>query len=159
MLLQEEDAVTLGLSTGQALAKLRDQLSSLLEQHQRVACVQASVQVYIHADTDQKVGEKKKEFLYASCQDMESKARNINIIDFLKQKKHEGPYYMFPPKWGRRPLRKWCPSFHPTQKGGSKLQTLTWIQALVPIGANRLPKSPCRPLKFGPMHNALIAHY
>uniref|UniRef100_A0A8C3AZA3 Transmembrane protein 94 n=1 Tax=Cyclopterus lumpus TaxID=8103 RepID=A0A8C3AZA3_CYCLU len=33
--LQEEEAVTLGLSTGQALAKLRDQLSSLLEQHQR----------------------------------------------------------------------------------------------------------------------------
>uniref|UniRef100_A0A3Q4IG62 Transmembrane protein 94 n=1 Tax=Neolamprologus brichardi TaxID=32507 RepID=A0A3Q4IG62_NEOBR len=32
---QEEDAVTLGLSTGQALEKLRDQLSSLLEQHQR----------------------------------------------------------------------------------------------------------------------------
>uniref|UniRef100_A0A3Q1JHR4 Cation-transporting P-type ATPase C-terminal domain-containing protein n=1 Tax=Anabas testudineus TaxID=64144 RepID=A0A3Q1JHR4_ANATE len=35
--LQEEDAVTLGLSTGQALLKLRDQLSSLLEQHQRSA--------------------------------------------------------------------------------------------------------------------------
>uniref|UniRef100_A0A3Q3K2P7 Transmembrane protein 94 n=1 Tax=Monopterus albus TaxID=43700 RepID=A0A3Q3K2P7_MONAL len=35
MLFQEEDAVTLGLSTGQALLKLRDQLSSLLEQHQR----------------------------------------------------------------------------------------------------------------------------
>uniref|UniRef100_A0A3Q0RLN8 Transmembrane protein 94 n=1 Tax=Amphilophus citrinellus TaxID=61819 RepID=A0A3Q0RLN8_AMPCI len=34
---QVEDAGTLGLTTGQALAKLRDQLSSLLEQHQRVA--------------------------------------------------------------------------------------------------------------------------
>ncbi|XP_047465061.1 transmembrane protein 94 isoform X2 [Mugil cephalus] len=40
---QEEDAVTLGLSTGQALAKLRDQLSSLLEQHQRAARRRASV--------------------------------------------------------------------------------------------------------------------
>ncbi|XP_035768345.1 transmembrane protein 94 [Neolamprologus brichardi] len=40
---QEEDAVTLGLSTGQALEKLRDQLSSLLEQHQRVACRRTSV--------------------------------------------------------------------------------------------------------------------
>uniref|UniRef100_A0A3B4ZJ83 Transmembrane protein 94 n=1 Tax=Stegastes partitus TaxID=144197 RepID=A0A3B4ZJ83_9TELE len=35
VLSQEENAVTLGLSTGQALVKLRDQLSSLLEQHQR----------------------------------------------------------------------------------------------------------------------------
>lgn len=51
--------MTLGLSTGQALAKLRDQLSSLLEQHQRVARRQASVQVYIHADTDQRVGAEK----------------------------------------------------------------------------------------------------
>ncbi|XP_069373457.1 transmembrane protein 94 isoform X3 [Paralichthys olivaceus] len=34
---REEDAVTYGLSTGQALAKLRDQLSNLLEQHQRAA--------------------------------------------------------------------------------------------------------------------------
>uniref|UniRef100_A0A7N6BM15 Cation-transporting P-type ATPase C-terminal domain-containing protein n=1 Tax=Anabas testudineus TaxID=64144 RepID=A0A7N6BM15_ANATE len=42
--LQEEDAVTLGLSTGQALLKLRDQLSSLLEQHQRSAHRQASEQ-------------------------------------------------------------------------------------------------------------------
>ncbi|KAA8581048.1 hypothetical protein FQN60_002629, partial [Etheostoma spectabile] len=33
----EEECVTLGLSTGQALVKLRDQLSSLLEQHQRAA--------------------------------------------------------------------------------------------------------------------------
>uniref|UniRef100_A0A3Q4NAW6 Transmembrane protein 94 n=1 Tax=Neolamprologus brichardi TaxID=32507 RepID=A0A3Q4NAW6_NEOBR len=41
---QEEDAVTLGLSTGQALEKLRDQLSSLLEQHQRVACRRTSEQ-------------------------------------------------------------------------------------------------------------------
>ncbi|XP_026207785.1 transmembrane protein 94 isoform X2 [Anabas testudineus] len=41
---QEEDAVTLGLSTGQALLKLRDQLSSLLEQHQRSAHRQASAQ-------------------------------------------------------------------------------------------------------------------
>lgn len=32
---QGEDAVTLGLSTGQALGKLRDQLTTLLEQHQR----------------------------------------------------------------------------------------------------------------------------
>ncbi|XP_063337806.1 transmembrane protein 94 isoform X1 [Pelmatolapia mariae] len=40
---QEEDAVTLGLSTGQALVKLRDQLSNLLEQHQRVACRRTSV--------------------------------------------------------------------------------------------------------------------
>uniref|UniRef100_A0A4W6ELP6 Transmembrane protein 94 n=1 Tax=Lates calcarifer TaxID=8187 RepID=A0A4W6ELP6_LATCA len=35
VLLQEGDAVTLGLSTVQALVKLRDQLSNLLEQHQR----------------------------------------------------------------------------------------------------------------------------
>lgn len=41
---QEEDAVTLGLSTGQALLKLRDQLSSLLEQHQRAEHRQASAQ-------------------------------------------------------------------------------------------------------------------
>uniref|UniRef100_A0A3B4ZHD9 Transmembrane protein 94 n=1 Tax=Stegastes partitus TaxID=144197 RepID=A0A3B4ZHD9_9TELE len=40
---QEENAVTLGLSTGQALVKLRDQLSSLLEQHQRTARRRASV--------------------------------------------------------------------------------------------------------------------
>ncbi|XP_062298211.1 transmembrane protein 94 isoform X2 [Scomber scombrus] len=40
---QEED-VTLGLSTGQALRKLRDQLSSLLEQHQRAARRRASAQ-------------------------------------------------------------------------------------------------------------------
>ncbi|XP_026171147.1 transmembrane protein 94 isoform X3 [Mastacembelus armatus] len=37
-----EDAVTLGLSTGQALVRLRDQLSSLLEQHQRAAHRRAS---------------------------------------------------------------------------------------------------------------------
>uniref|UniRef100_A0A8C3AVX5 Transmembrane protein 94 n=1 Tax=Cyclopterus lumpus TaxID=8103 RepID=A0A8C3AVX5_CYCLU len=42
--LQEEEAVTLGLSTGQALAKLRDQLSSLLEQHQRPERRRASAQ-------------------------------------------------------------------------------------------------------------------
>ncbi|KAF3704786.1 Transmembrane protein 94 [Channa argus] len=42
---QEEDAVGLGLSTGQALVKLRDQLSSLLEQHQRGAHRQASAQI------------------------------------------------------------------------------------------------------------------
>ncbi|XP_040922706.1 transmembrane protein 94 isoform X2 [Toxotes jaculatrix] len=41
---QEEDAVTLGLSTGQALLKLRDQLSSLLEQHQRAAHRKTSAQ-------------------------------------------------------------------------------------------------------------------
>ncbi|TNN03543.1 hypothetical protein fugu_000572 [Takifugu bimaculatus] len=41
---QEEDAGTLGLSTGQALVKLRDQLSSLLEQHQRTARRQVSAQ-------------------------------------------------------------------------------------------------------------------
>ncbi|XP_075889792.1 transmembrane protein 94 isoform X4 [Nelusetta ayraudi] len=41
---QEVDAVTLGLSTGQALVKLRDQLSSLLEQHQRAARRRASAQ-------------------------------------------------------------------------------------------------------------------
>ncbi|XP_027145089.1 transmembrane protein 94 isoform X2 [Larimichthys crocea] len=41
---QEEDAVTLGLSTGQALVKLRDQLSSLLEQHQRAGRRRASTQ-------------------------------------------------------------------------------------------------------------------
>lgn len=46
--LQVEDAVTLGLSTGQALVKLRDQLSSLLEQHQRAAPRRASAQVHIH---------------------------------------------------------------------------------------------------------------
>uniref|UniRef100_A0A3Q1FUH9 Transmembrane protein 94 n=1 Tax=Acanthochromis polyacanthus TaxID=80966 RepID=A0A3Q1FUH9_9TELE len=40
---QEENAMTLGLSTGQALVKLRDQLSSLLEQHQRTARRRASV--------------------------------------------------------------------------------------------------------------------
>ncbi|XP_041671113.1 transmembrane protein 94 isoform X3 [Cheilinus undulatus] len=40
----EEDAVALGLSTGQALAKLRDQLSSLLEQHQRTARRRVSAQ-------------------------------------------------------------------------------------------------------------------
>lgn len=48
VLLQEEDAVTLGLSTGQALVKLRDQLSGLLEQHQRAARRRASAQVHIH---------------------------------------------------------------------------------------------------------------
>ncbi|KAM6963636.1 transmembrane protein 94 isoform 2-T2 [Tautogolabrus adspersus] len=41
---QEENAVALGLSTGQALAKLRDQLNSLLEQHQRTARPRASAQ-------------------------------------------------------------------------------------------------------------------
>ncbi|KAM6899036.1 transmembrane protein 94 isoform 2-T2 [Lycodopsis pacificus] len=41
---REEDAVTLGLSTGQALAKLRDQLSGLLEQHQRPERRRASAQ-------------------------------------------------------------------------------------------------------------------
>ncbi|XP_034413781.1 transmembrane protein 94 isoform X2 [Cyclopterus lumpus] len=41
---REEEAVTLGLSTGQALAKLRDQLSSLLEQHQRPERRRASAQ-------------------------------------------------------------------------------------------------------------------
>ncbi|XP_030256107.1 transmembrane protein 94 isoform X5 [Sparus aurata] len=40
----EEDAVTLGLSTGQALVKLRDQLSGLLEQHQRAGRRRASAQ-------------------------------------------------------------------------------------------------------------------
>ncbi|XP_068160999.1 endoplasmic reticulum magnesium-transporting P-type ATPase isoform X3 [Antennarius striatus] len=40
----EEEAVSLGLSTGQALVKLRDQLSSLLEQHQRAALRRGSVQ-------------------------------------------------------------------------------------------------------------------
>ncbi|XP_039990740.1 transmembrane protein 94 isoform X3 [Xiphias gladius] len=44
MLLQEEDVVTLGLSTGQALVKLRDQLSRLLEQHQRAAHRRTSAQ-------------------------------------------------------------------------------------------------------------------
>lgn len=43
--MQEVDAVALGLSTGQALVKLRDQLSSLLEQHQRAARRRISVQV------------------------------------------------------------------------------------------------------------------
>uniref|UniRef100_A0A4W6ENF3 Transmembrane protein 94 n=1 Tax=Lates calcarifer TaxID=8187 RepID=A0A4W6ENF3_LATCA len=41
---QEGDAVTLGLSTVQALVKLRDQLSNLLEQHQRATHRRASVQ-------------------------------------------------------------------------------------------------------------------
>lgn len=41
---QGVDAVSLGLSTGQALVKLRDQLSSLLEQHQRAARRRASGQ-------------------------------------------------------------------------------------------------------------------
>ncbi|XP_056285010.1 transmembrane protein 94 isoform X2 [Pseudoliparis swirei] len=41
---REEEAVALGLSTGQALAKLRDQLSSLLEQHQRPERRRASAQ-------------------------------------------------------------------------------------------------------------------
>ncbi|XP_071400574.1 transmembrane protein 94 isoform X2 [Centroberyx affinis] len=41
---QEEEAVTLGLSTGQALGKLRDQLCSLLEQHQRAARRRTSAQ-------------------------------------------------------------------------------------------------------------------
>ncbi|KAM9425394.1 transmembrane protein 94 [Pholidichthys leucotaenia] len=40
---KEEDAVTLGLSTGQALVKLRDQLSSLLEQQQRTTRRRASM--------------------------------------------------------------------------------------------------------------------
>uniref|UniRef100_A0A4W6EKS1 Transmembrane protein 94 n=1 Tax=Lates calcarifer TaxID=8187 RepID=A0A4W6EKS1_LATCA len=44
VLLQEGDAVTLGLSTVQALVKLRDQLSNLLEQHQRATHRRASVQ-------------------------------------------------------------------------------------------------------------------
>ncbi|XP_029933574.1 transmembrane protein 94 isoform X2 [Myripristis murdjan] len=41
---QEEEAVTLGLSTSQALGKLRDQLSSLLEQHERTARRRVSAQ-------------------------------------------------------------------------------------------------------------------
>ncbi|KAK2821061.1 hypothetical protein Q5P01_024020 [Channa striata] len=41
---QEEGAVALGLSTGQALAKLRDQLSNLLEHHQRGAHRHGSAQ-------------------------------------------------------------------------------------------------------------------
>ncbi|XP_028331237.1 transmembrane protein 94 isoform X2 [Gouania willdenowi] len=41
---RKEDAGTLGLSTGQALVKLRDQLNALLEQHQRVAHRRTSVQ-------------------------------------------------------------------------------------------------------------------
>ncbi|XP_033989013.1 transmembrane protein 94 isoform X1 [Trematomus bernacchii] len=41
---QEEDALPLGLSTGQALLKLQDQLSSLLEQHQRAARRRVSAQ-------------------------------------------------------------------------------------------------------------------
>lgn len=45
MWLQEEEAATLGLSTGQALAKLRDQLSGLLEHHQRPERRQAAAQV------------------------------------------------------------------------------------------------------------------
>ncbi|CAN9508711.1 unnamed protein product [Ophioblennius macclurei] len=40
---RKEDVVPLGLSTGQALLKLRDQLSSLLDQHQRKARRRASV--------------------------------------------------------------------------------------------------------------------
>ncbi|KAF3859073.1 hypothetical protein F7725_021472 [Dissostichus mawsoni] len=43
-LCQEEDALPLGLSTGQALLKLQDQLSSLLEQHQRAARRRVSAQ-------------------------------------------------------------------------------------------------------------------
>ncbi|XP_056222170.1 transmembrane protein 94 isoform X3 [Seriola aureovittata] len=39
-----EDAVTLGLSTGQALVKLRDQLRDLLDQHQRAAHRRTSAQ-------------------------------------------------------------------------------------------------------------------
>ncbi|XP_053721019.1 transmembrane protein 94 isoform X1 [Synchiropus splendidus] len=41
---QEEDAGPLGLSTGQALSKLRNQLSTLLEQHQRTAGRRVSIQ-------------------------------------------------------------------------------------------------------------------
>nr|XP_040033370.1 transmembrane protein 94 isoform X1 [Gasterosteus aculeatus aculeatus] len=41
---REEEAATLGLSTGQALAKLRDQLSGLLEHHQRPERRQAAAQ-------------------------------------------------------------------------------------------------------------------
>lgn len=41
---QAEDAVVLGLSTGQALGKLRDQLTGLLEQHQRTPRQRASTQ-------------------------------------------------------------------------------------------------------------------
>lgn len=48
LLLQEADAAILGLSTRQALVKLRDQLRSLLEQHQRSAHRQASLQVQMH---------------------------------------------------------------------------------------------------------------
>ncbi|XP_033841235.1 transmembrane protein 94 isoform X1 [Periophthalmus magnuspinnatus] len=40
---QGEDAVPLGLSTGQALGKLRDQLTALLEQHQRATHRHSSV--------------------------------------------------------------------------------------------------------------------
>lgn len=40
--------MTLGLSTGQALVRLRDQLSSLLEQHQRAARRRSSAQVHTH---------------------------------------------------------------------------------------------------------------
>ncbi|XP_023264786.1 transmembrane protein 94 [Seriola lalandi dorsalis] len=41
---KQEDAVTLGLSTGQALVKLRDQLRDLLDQHQRAAHRRTSAQ-------------------------------------------------------------------------------------------------------------------
>ncbi|KAL3048039.1 hypothetical protein OYC64_006760 [Pagothenia borchgrevinki] len=41
---KEEDALPLGLSTSQALLKLQDQLSSLLEQHQRAARRRVSAQ-------------------------------------------------------------------------------------------------------------------
>ncbi|XP_024913277.1 transmembrane protein 94 isoform X2 [Cynoglossus semilaevis] len=41
---QGDSAVTLGLTTGQALVKLRDQLSNLLEEHQRAAHRNLSVQ-------------------------------------------------------------------------------------------------------------------
>ncbi|XP_077406450.1 transmembrane protein 94 isoform X3 [Vanacampus margaritifer] len=41
---QEDDPVSLGLLTHQALGKLRDQLSSLLDQHQKTTCRCASAQ-------------------------------------------------------------------------------------------------------------------
>ncbi|XP_019731271.1 transmembrane protein 94 isoform X2 [Hippocampus comes] len=41
---QEEDPVALGLLTHQALGKLRDQLSSLLDQHQKTTCRRGSAQ-------------------------------------------------------------------------------------------------------------------
>ena len=48
---QEEVVVSLGLATGEALLTLKEQLSGLLEQHQKTGHRRCSVQVHTHTHT------------------------------------------------------------------------------------------------------------